>query len=193
MPKLVNIPNVGDVEFPDSMSNNEIANVIKSGMQGSVMAPPIPFSPKAEAVRSAVSGATFGFGEELESAFRTGAISGLQYEEMRNKLRLQQKEFQKEYPVTGTVTEFGGALAAPFGAFKALGRSGPAIQEAITGTTLLGQTTRGVGVGAATGGLTGAGTAETDVGGKALESSVFDGHILLQYHQSLPLRLCIYL
>ena len=175
MPKLVNIPNVGDVEFPDSMSNDEIANVIKSGMQGSVMAPPIPFSPKAEAVRSAVGGATFGFGEELESAFRTGAISGPQYEEMRNKLRLQQKEFQKEYPVTGTVTEFGGALAAPFGAFKALGRSGPAIQEAITGTTLLGQTTRGAGVGAATGALTGAGTAETDVGGKALESSVFGG------------------
>jgi hypothetical protein len=175
MPKIVSIPDVGDVEFPDSMSNDEIANVIKSGMQGSVMAPPVPFSPRAEAVRSAAGGATFGFGEELESALRTGAISGPQYEEMRNRLRAQQKEFQKEYPVAGTVTEVGGALAAPFGAFKALGKAAPAVQQAISGVTLPGQIARGTGVGAATGALTGAGTAETDVAGKAIESGVFGG------------------
>ncbi len=175
MAKIVEIPGVGDVEFPDSMSNDEIANVIKSGMQGSVMAPPVPFSPRAEAARSAVGGATFGFGEELESALRTGAISGPQYEEMRNRLRAQQQAFQKEYPVAGTVTEIGGALAAPYGAFKALGRAAPAVQEAISGVTLPGQIARGTGVGAATGALTGAGTAETDVTGKAIESGVFGG------------------
>lgn len=175
MPKIVEIPGTGEVEFPDSMSNDEIANVIKSGMQGSVMAPPVPFSPRAEAVRSAAGGATFGFGEELESALRTGAISGPQYEEMRNRLRAQQKEFQKEYPITGTVTEVGGALAMPFGAFKALGRAAPIVQEAITGATIPGQIARGAGVGAVTGALTGAGTAETDVGGKAVESGVFGG------------------
>jgi hypothetical protein len=173
MAKIVEIPGVGEVEFPDSMSNDEIANVIKSGMQGSVMAPPVPFSPRAEAVRSAAGGAAFGFGEELESALRTGAISGPQYEEMRNRLRAQQKEFQKEYPITGTVTEVGGALAMPFGAFKALGRAAPIVQEAITGATIPGQIARGAGVGAVTGALTGAGTAETDVGGKAVESGVF--------------------
>lgn len=175
MAKIVEIPGVGDVEFPDSMSNDEIANVIKSGMQGSVMAPPVPFSPRAEAARSAVSGATFGFGEELESALRTGAISGPKYEEMRNTLRAQQKEFQKEYPVAGTVTEVGGALAVPFGAFKTLGKAAPAVQQAISGVTLPGQIARGTGVGAATGALTGAGTAETDVAGKAIESGVFGG------------------
>jgi hypothetical protein len=175
MAKTVEIPGVGEVEFPDSMSNDEIANVIKSGMQGSVMAAPVPFSPRAEAVRSAVGGATFGFGDEIEAAFRSGAISGQQYEELRNTLRAQQKQFQQDYPVTGTVTEFGGALAAPFGAFKALGRAAPAVQQAITGATLPGQLTRGAATGAATGALTGAGTAETDVGGKALETGVFGG------------------
>ena len=173
MAKIVEIPGVGEVEFPDSMSNDEIANVIKSGMQGSVMAPPVPFSPRAEAVRSAAGGAAFGFADELEAALRTGAISGQQYEELRNTLRAQQKQFQQDYPVTGTITEFGGALAAPFGAFKALGRAAPAVQQAITGTTLPSQFARGVATGAATGALTGAGTAETDVGGKALETGVF--------------------
>ena len=175
MGKIVEIPNVGEVEFPDSMSNDEIAAVIKSGMQGSVMAAPVPFSPRAEAVRSAAGGATFGFADELEAALRTGAISGQQYEELRNTLRAQQKQFQQDYPTTGTITEFGGALAAPFGAFKALGRAAPAVQQAITGTTLPSQFARGAGVGAATGALTGAGTAETDVGGKALETGVFGG------------------
>lgn len=175
MAKTVEIPGVGEVEFPDSMSNDEIANVIKSGMQGSVMAAPVPFSPRAEAVRSAAGGAAFGFADELEAALRTGAISGQQYEEMRNTLRAQQKEFQKEYPITGTVTEVGGALAMPFGAFKALGRAAPIVQQAITGATIPGQIARGAGVGAVTGALTGAGTAETDVGGKAVESGVFGG------------------
>jgi hypothetical protein len=173
MAKIVEIPGVGEVEFPDSMSNDEIANVIKSGMQGSVMAAPVPFSPRAEAVRSAAGGAAFGFADELEAALRTGSISGQQYEELRNTLRAQQKQFQQDYPVTGTVTEFGGALAAPFGAFKALGRAAPAVQQAITGTTLPSQFARGVATGSATGALTGAGTAETDVGGKALETGVF--------------------
>jgi len=173
MAKTVEIPGVGEVEFPDSMSNDEIANVIKSGMQGSVMAAPVPFSPRAEAVRSAAGGAAFGFADELEAALRTGAISGQQYEELRNTLRAQQKQFQQDYPVTGTITEFGGALAVPFGAFKALGRAAPAIQQAITGTTLPSQFARGAATGAATGALTGAGTAETDVGGKALETGVF--------------------
>lgn len=173
MAKVIEVPGMGKVEFPDYMSDQEIAAAIDRNMQGSVMAPSIPFSPRAEAARSAVQGATFGFGEELEAALRTGAISGQQYEEMRNRLRAQQQAFQKEYPVAGGVTEFGGALAAPLGAYKALGRAGPVVQEAITGTTLPGQVARGAAVGGATGALTGAGTATEDVSGKALETGVF--------------------
>lgn len=173
MAKVVQIPGMGDVEFPDYMTDQEISSAIQRNMQGSVMNQAVPYSGKAEALRSAAGGATFGFNEEIEAALRSGAISGPQYENLRNRLRAQQSQFQQDYPVTGAVTEIGGALAAPFGAFKALGRAAPVVQEAITGTTIPGQIARGAGVGAATGALTGAGTAETDVTGKAVESGVF--------------------
>lgn len=173
MAKVVQIPGMGDVEFPDYMTDQEISSAIQRNMQGSVMNQAVPYSGKAEALRSAAGGATFGFNEEIEAALRSGAISGPQYENLRNRLRAQQSQFKQDYPVTGTVTEVGGALAMPFGAFKALGRAAPIVQEAITGATIPGQIARGAGVGAATGALTGAGTAETDVGGKAVESGVF--------------------
>jgi hypothetical protein len=173
MAKVIQVPGMGDVEFPDYMTDQEISSAIQRNMQGSVMNQAIPYSPKVEALRSAAGGATFGFGEEIEAALRSGAISGPQYENLRNRLRAQQSQFQQEYPVTGAVTEIGGAIAAPLGAFKALGRVAPAIQQAITGTTLPGQIARGTGVGAATGALTGAGTAETDITGKAVESGAF--------------------
>lgn len=173
MAKVVQVPGMGDVEFPDYMTDQEISSAIQRNMQGSVMNQAVPYSGKAEALRSAAGGATFGFNEEIEAALRSGAISGPQYENLRNRLRAQQSQFQQDYPITGAVTEIGGALAAPFGAFKALGRAAPVIQEAITGTTIPGQIARGAGVGAATGALTGAGTAETDVTGKAVESGVF--------------------
>lgn len=173
MAKVVQVPGMGDVEFPDYMTDQEISSAIQRNMQGSVMNQAVPYSGKAEALRSAAGGATFGFNEEIEAALRSGAISGSQYENLRNRLRAQQSQFQQDYPVTGAVTEIGGALAAPLGAFKALGRAAPVVQEAITGTTIPGQIARGAGVGAATGALTGAGTAETDVTGKAVESGVF--------------------
>lgn len=173
MAKVVQVPGMGDVEFPDYMTDQEISSAIQRNMQGSVMNQAVPYSGKAEALRSAAGGATFGFNEEIEAALRSGAISGPQYENLRNRLRAQQSQFQQDYPVTGAVTEIGGALAAPFGAFKALGRAAPVVQEAITGTTIPGQIARGAGVGSATGALTGAGTAETDVTGKAIESGVF--------------------
>lgn len=173
MAKVVQVPGMGDVEFPDYMTDQEISSAIQRNMQGSVMNQAVPYSGKAEALRSAAGGATFGFNEEIEAALRSGAISGPQYENLRNRLRAQQSQFQQDYPVAGAVTEIGGALAAPFGAFKALGRAAPVVQEAITGTTIPGQIARGAGVGAATGALTGAGTAETDVTGKAVESGVF--------------------
>ena len=173
MAKVVQIPGMGDVEFPDYMTDQEISSAIQRNMQGSVMNQAVPYSGKAEALRSAAGGATFGFNEEIEAALRSGAISGPQYENLRNRLRAQQSQFQQDYPVTGAVTEIGGALAMPFGAFKALGRAAPAVQQAITGATIPGQIARSAATGAATGALTGAGTAETDVGGKALETGVF--------------------
>lgn len=141
----------------------------------SVMLPKMPYSGIAEGVRSIAQGATFGFADELEAALRSGAISGQEYERIRNKLREQQKQFGYDYPGISTATEFGGAVAAPLGGFKALGRFAPAIQEAITGTTTTGRIARGAGTGATTGALTGAGTAEQDIGRQTIASGVAGG------------------
>lgn len=144
---------------------------------GSVMMPKVPYSGLAEGTRSFAQGATFGFADELEAALRSGAISGPEYESIRNRLREQQKQFGYDYPATSTATEIGGAIAAPFGAFKLLGRAAAPVQQAITGTTTAGQVGRGVALGGTTGALTGAGTAEQDVGTQALTTGVVGGVI----------------
>lgn len=147
---------------------NEFGDLpVEEQATSSVMMPKVPYSGPAEAVRSAVGGATFGFADELEAALRTGAISGPQYEALRNRLRQQQKQFGYDYPITSGVSEVGGALAAPLAGFKVLGRAAPAVQEAITGTTAAGQIGRGAALGGVTGALTGAGTAERDIGMQA--------------------------
>jgi hypothetical protein len=142
---------------------------------GSVFDPKAKYSGAAEAVRSAAGGATFNLADELEAALRSGSISGPEYEKIRNQLRAQQKAFSGDYPVTAGVTELAGGLAAPFAGFKMLGKAAPAIQEAITGTTLPSQFFRGAGAGAATGALTGIGSAEKDVGGQAITGGVAGG------------------
>ena len=142
---------------------------------GSVMMPKVPYSGFAEGARSIAQGATFGFADELEAALRSGSISGPQYERIRNQLREQQKQFGYDYPITSTATEVGGALAAPLAGFKLLGRAAPAVQEAVTGTTTLGQIGRGTAMGATTGALTGAGTAEKDVGMQSTMGGVIGG------------------
>jgi len=142
---------------------------------GSVFDPKAKYSGAAEAVRSVVGGATFNFADELEAALRSGSISSQEYEKIRNQLRAQQKAFSADYPVTSGVTELAGGLVAPFAGFKMLGKAAPAVQEAITGTTLPSQFFRGAGTGAVTGGLTGAGSADQNVGGQAITGSVAGG------------------
>jgi hypothetical protein len=142
---------------------------------GSVMMPKVPYSGIAEGVRSLAQGPTFGFADELEAALRSGSISSPEYEAIRNRLRQQQKQFGYDYPVTSTSLEIGGALATPLAGFKLLGRAAPAVQEAITGTTTLGQIGRGTALGATTGALTGAGTAEQDVGRQTITTGVVGG------------------
>jgi hypothetical protein len=144
---------------------------------GSVMMPKVSYSGLAEGARSLAQGATFGFADEIEAALRSGAISGPEYESIRNRLREQQKQFGFDYPATSTASEIGGSIAAPFGAFKLLGRAAAPVQQAITGTTTAGQVGRGVALGGTTGALTGAGTAEQDVGSKALTTGVVGGVI----------------
>ncbi len=141
----------------------------------SVMMPKTPYIGSAEAVRSAAQGATLGFADELEAALRSGAISGQEYEQIRNRLRSQQQQFQSDFPVIGGGLEIGGALAAPFAGFRMLGRAAPAVKEAVTGVTLPQQAVRGGVVGAATGALAGAGTATDETGTAAGTSGVIGG------------------
>ena len=141
----------------------------------SVMMPQTPYIAPAEAARSVAQGVTFGFADELEAALRSGSIRGQEYEQIRDRLRAQQKQFQSDYPITGGVTEVGGAVATPMAGFRALGRAAPAVKEAVTGTTLPQQAIRGGVTGAVTGGIAGAGTAEGDVSGGATTSSIIGG------------------
>ena len=156
-----------------------------SSMQSSVMMPKTPYTGSAEAVRSVAQGATFGFADELEAAFRTGQISGEQYQALRDRLRQQQTQFRQDYPILGGGAEVTGALAAPFAAFKYLGKAAPAVQEAISGVTFPQQVVRGGATGAVTGALTGAGTAEKDVTGGATTSGIIGGGL----GASVPLAL----
>ena len=151
--------------------------VAEEQFTGSVMSPSVPYYGEVEALRSAAQGATFGFADEIEAAVRSGAISGQQYEAIRNRLREQQKQFGADYPVVSGTAEVVGALAAPMGAYKALRKAAPAVQEAITGTTLPGQVAIGAAAGGVTGALTGAGTAETDIGEAATRTGVFSAAV----------------
>ena len=120
----------------------------------------VPYSGAAETVRTAAQGLTFGFADELEAALRSGAVSGKEYESIRDRLRAQQTQYNIDNPGFATPLELAGGMAMPLGAFKALKGTSGGTQAAVTGETIGGQIARGTGVGAATGALTGAGTAE---------------------------------
>lgn len=138
---------------------------------GSVMLPKVPYSPGAELLRAGAQGATFGFGEEIEAGIRS-MFGDKSYEAIRNRLREQQKQFGMDYPIVSGTAEIAGGVAAPFAAFKALGKAAPAVQSAITGETIGGQAARGAAVGGVTGALTGAGTAEKDIGTQTIATGV---------------------
>lgn len=153
--------------------------------QPSVMMPKTPYIGSAETARAAAQGVTLGFADELEAALRSGRVSGAEYENIRNRLRQQQASFRQDYPILGGVTEFTGGMALPFGSMKLLERASVPIKEAITGTTLGGQAARGGLTGAATGAVSGVGTAEQDVGTAGTTSGVIGGGL----GATLPLAL----
>lgn len=141
----------------------------------SVLGPGVPYSGPVEALRSIGQGLTFGTLDEIEAAFRTGAISGPEYERQRNLLREQQKQFGQDMPIVKTGLEIGGSLIAPFGIAKQVSRMAPATQSAVIGENVLGQAARGTAVGAATGAASGYGFAEKDAGSDAVVGGIFGG------------------
>lgn len=141
----------------------------------SVFQPSVPYSGVAEAGRAVAQGATFGFADELEAALRTGQISGPQYEKLRNQLRAQQGQFGQDYPNVKTPLELAGGMIAPVAGFQAAKQASTGVQSTLAGEKLGGQMARGLGVGAATGALSGAGYATQDTGEEAVKGSIFGG------------------
>lgn len=146
----------------------------------SVFQPSVPYSGAAEAGRAVAQGASFGFADEIEAAFRTGRISGPQYEKLRNELRAQQGQFGQDYPNVKTPLELAGGMIVPVGGFQAAKRAETGTQSMLAGEKLLldkfgGQIGRGATVGAATGALSGAGYATKDTGEEAVKGSIFGG------------------
>jgi hypothetical protein len=115
---------------------------------------PVPYSGGAEAARAAIGqGLGMGFGEEIEAGIRA-PFSNEDYTTIRDRLRAQQAQFGKDYPLTQTGLELAGGLALPLGAVG-LGAKG-----LMTGGSALGTIGRGAIAGGTSGAVTGAGTAK---------------------------------
>lgn len=136
----------------------------------SVFQAKVPYSPVAESARAFGQGLTFGTLDELEAALRTGSISGAEYENQRNLLRAQQKQFGEDMPLVKTPLELAGGFALPIGTIGKLGKE--LVPEA---QTLMGQVGRTAALGAGTGALAGYGYAEQDAGSEAAKGAIFGG------------------
>jgi hypothetical protein len=134
--------------------------------------------------RSLLQGLTFNTADEIEAAFRAGAISGPEYQNQLARVRAGIKQYEEQYPgrsftgelVGGLVPTAAALLAAPFTG----GATGPAAVAGATrtaaalpglGTNIL----RGMGYGAASGAAAGAGGAEGGLGNRALGATIGGG------------------
>jgi len=134
--------------------------------------------------RSLLQGLTFNTADEIEAAFRAGAISGPEYQNQLARVRAGIKQYEEQYPgraftgelVGGLVPTAAALIAAPFTG----GATGPAAVAGATrtaaalpglGTNIL----RGMGYGAASGAAAGAGGAEGGLGNRALGATIGGG------------------
>jgi hypothetical protein len=118
--------------------------------------------------RSLLQGLTFNTADEIEAAFRAGAISGPEYQNQLSRVRAGIKQYEEQYPGRAFTGELMGGLlptaaaliAAPFtgGATAPAAAAGAA--RTVAALPTLGQTmARGLGYGAASGAAAGAGGA----------------------------------
>jgi len=123
----------------------------------------VPYSPVAETARAGAQGLTLGFADELEAALRTGAISGQQYETLRNQLRSQQEAFATQNPNTALAAEIAGGLAMPLGMAGTAMKAPSILRSAVTGAGI--------------GGVQGAGksTSGEDLTSDVITGSMFGG------------------
>lgn len=103
----INVPTV-DVTEP-RLNADEIA-------QAEAEFARVPYSTGAETARAGLQGLSLNFADEIEAALRSGAISGKDYESIRDRLRAQQESFATDNPKTALAAEVIGGLAMPAGA-----------------------------------------------------------------------------
>lgn len=133
------------VESPNELSDLDAYNMaqqqaqqeqISSAVMPTQATQRVPYSPITEGARSFGQGVTLGFGDELEAALRTGAISGAEYEALRNQLRSQQESFKQDYPKTALGAELAGGLVLPAGAIGAGAKAPSMFRTVATGMGL---------------------------------------------------------
>lgn len=138
---IVEVPGQGLVEFPDDMSDEQIGLAI-SRQRAMSIAKPAPYGAGSEAL----SGLTFGFGDEMRSR-----ITG----EPIESVRAGQQQYRQQNPASSVVANIVGSL--PTMAIPGLGMANVA-----RGIGIAGKAARGlgaVGTGAAYGAASGAGEA----------------------------------
>ncbi len=135
---LVEIPGVGNVQFPDDMPPEQIsAEAARLHAEASAPAPDVPITGRNVA-RSALQGLTLGFGDEITGGLVAGIgkLTGDErpigdiYREARDAERAELAAFEEANPKTALASSIGGgvisgglgaarALATPVGKFAA--------------------------------------------------------------------------
>ena len=125
----------------------------------------VPYSAGAETARAGLQGLSLGFADELEAALRSGAISGQEYEAIRDQLRAKQESFARENPKTALAAEVAGGLATPLGVFGAATKAPSILRSAVTGAGI--------------GGIQGAGksTSEEELAGDIVTGTLTGGGV----------------
>lgn len=135
------------------------------------VAAPLTWQEKIQGpARSLVSGATFGFGDELEASLGEMLGQG-SYDDMLGMIRGERERYAKKNPGVTTALEMGGSLAVPVGKIGSIFKNAPAglslfskgpVQAIATGALQgagyanEGERLKGAATGAAIGGATGA-------------------------------------
>jgi hypothetical protein len=157
------------------ITKEEAAQTTTPKVSTSVFEPAVPYSGAAETVRAGFQGLTLGSADEIEAAFRTGRISGPEYEKLRDQLRAQQGQFGQDYPNVKTPIELAGGMALPLGFLQKAKQASTGTQSMLAGERLGGQIARGTAIGAGTGAVSGYGYSTQDAGEETLKGSIYGG------------------
>ena len=152
--ELANLWDRTKLENP-GLSDAEVTRRVQQ--QASGIQPP---SRGAGLARAAAQGLTFGFGEEIEAAYKS-LLPGREYAQEVANIRGEMEAYRQERPKEALAAETAAGFLVPGAAALRLGRA------AIRGTGLARAATGAIGTGITQGALTGAGTTEGGVADRA--------------------------